>query len=165
MASLQRNSRTDDRSTGAPIGAARVGSLAGAFQLQLPAFTGAIDDFAQRDRSTISELTGPLAELVSAIVGRVWLHAFDQRVARKDFRERGRFDITLAESENGRDFTGMSEQPRSGDARRQDAGIERARTGRGQRSAAGIAGQLTDERVVEVKRCEPEGGRKIGLFD
>ena len=58
---------------GAAIGAAGIRRWARALELQLPALAGRADRFAKRDRPAVTELPGPLAELVPAIVGRIGL--------------------------------------------------------------------------------------------
>ncbi len=51
----------------AAVGGARVRGWARAFQLQLPALAARVDDFAERDRATVAELPGPVAELMAAV--------------------------------------------------------------------------------------------------
>ena len=74
---------------GTAVGRARVRCRTCALQLQLPAFALRIDRFTQRDGAAVTELTGPVAELVSAIVGCVRLHAIEQRVTAEYLRKGG----------------------------------------------------------------------------
>ena len=96
IASLHRNSRTDERSTARPSARARVRRRARALELQLPARAVRADDLAERDRAAVAELPGPVAELVPAVARGVRLHAGQHAVAaehldrRADRRRRAR---------------------------------------------------------------------------
>ena len=67
----------------AAVGGARIGRRPCALELQLPALALRVDHFAQRDRAAITELPGPVAELVPAVVGRIGLHAIDAARCRR----------------------------------------------------------------------------------
>src|SRR5665213_704995 len=84
--------RTQDRAT---VGRARKRRRARPFELQLPALAACVDGLAQRDGPAVAELTGPGAELVSAITGGVGRHAAQERVAGHELHERPRRAVRL----------------------------------------------------------------------
>ena len=134
---------------GAAIGGARVGRRSGALELQFPALSGRVDQFAQRDGASVAELSGPMAELVPAVVRRDRLHAGEKRVAAEDLREFGRCHVRVAESEPLRHFARIRDQPRVRHRLGRDAGPQRRMHLADPRSRFRIAGKVTDERVVE----------------
>jgi len=65
---------------GFAVGGTRIWREAGAFELQFEeALLGL--NFAQRDGSTVAELTGPVTELMAAVALSVGLHAEDRSAA------------------------------------------------------------------------------------
>jgi hypothetical protein len=48
---------------------------------------GGIDGLAQGDRAAVAQLPGPVAELMTAVIGGVRLHAFEQGVTAENLRE------------------------------------------------------------------------------
>ena len=72
------NRRTQYR---AAVGGAGIGRRSCPFELQFPTLTCGVDSLAERDRPTVAQLPRPIAELVSTVIGRVWLHAVEQRIA------------------------------------------------------------------------------------
>jgi hypothetical protein len=66
---------------GASICATRIRRRAGTLELQFKALLAAVDDFAEQDRPSITELPGPLSELVAAIATGVADHARQQAIA------------------------------------------------------------------------------------
>ena len=87
IASLQRNSRIDDRSTARPSALREYGVGPAPLSCSSQRSPAALIDFAERDRAAVAELPGPLAELVAAVVRGVRLHALEQRVAAEDVGE------------------------------------------------------------------------------
>ena len=67
-----------------------------------------------------------MAELVAAVVGRIRLHAVEQRIAAEDLRKLRRCDALFVNAQQRRDFARIREQPRGGDGRGLDRGIQRA---------------------------------------
>ena len=71
----------------AAVGGARVGRVAGAFELQLPAASRRRDHLGERDGAAVAELARPVAELVAAVARRVGLHAGQHAIAAEHFEQ------------------------------------------------------------------------------
>ncbi|QNM60871.1 hypothetical protein XHV734_2084 [Xanthomonas hortorum pv. vitians] len=103
---------------GAPIGTTRIRRRASALELQFVANTIDPDRLAQRDRTAIAELAGPMPELVPAIIDRPRLHARIQRVATKHLGKTGTGKLGLVQPELLRQLGGIGQQPWRCDRRR-----------------------------------------------
>ncbi len=70
---------------GASVALARIGCWPGALELQLPPHASRTDaDLTERDCTTVAELVGPMAELMTAVAPRVGLAAGQGGVAGED---------------------------------------------------------------------------------
>ncbi|MNX88816.1 hypothetical protein D3C86_1208030 [compost metagenome] len=135
---------------GPAVAAARVRRRARALELQFQALSLRVEGFAERDRPPVSELPGPVAELVPAVVRRVGLHAGEQRIAAEDPRERGRGDRLGCKAEHGSDVMGGCDQARIAHGRGRDARVERPQDLASARAFLRITGQVADKGVVEA---------------
>jgi hypothetical protein len=136
---------------GAAVGAARIRRWARALQLQLPALARRVDCFAQRDRAAVAELPGPVAELVPAVVGRVGLHAVEQRVASEHLCERGRCGLRRGDAQQRRHLARIRNQARRGHRRGPHPRVQRPVHLPPLRSSLEIGGQVAYEAVVEAE--------------
>ena len=133
----------------AAVGAARIRGRAGALQLQFAALAIGQHGLAQRDRAAVAQLPGPMAELVAAVIGRERLHAGQQRIAGEHRGEFGRGHVFIAETELGRHFPRMRQQPRGSHRGRLDLRPQGALHLAHEIARLGIAGQGAQEGVVE----------------
>src|SRR5690606_36506907 len=138
----------------AAIGVARVRGRPGALELQLVARAVRADRLAERDRAAIAELTGPVPELVAAVVRRERLHTIEQRVAAEHLGEARRLDVLFRQAKRTRDLVGVRN-----DARHRNRGRHDPRPGRALhlarlRSLAKVAGKRANKTVVESDSCQ-----------
>ena len=94
----------------AAICAPRVGSWTSTFQLQFDGCAIWAGQFAEHDRAAVAELSGPMAKLMAAIVGRVWLHAWPQRIAAEHGCRFRRLHQRIAQPELLRKWLGIRQQ-------------------------------------------------------
>jgi hypothetical protein len=134
---------------GAPIGESRIRGRPCAFQLQLLTLAGGRDQLAQSDRTTIAELSCPIAELMTAVAGRIRAHAGSKRVTREDLH-RGPGDGRPREPECRPEIVRPGEQARRGDRSRHHEGV--CRIGDGTRAIAvvGISRQCRNHAGFEL---------------
>ena len=97
---------------GAAVGGARIRRRARALELQLPALATGGDDLAQRDGAAVAQLPGPVAELMAAVVGRVRVHAGQQRVACEHLCECGIGGVQRVQPQQRQHFAGDREDLR-----------------------------------------------------
>ncbi len=145
---------------GAAVGGARIGRGARALELQLPALARRVDGFAQGDGAPVTELPGPVAELVPAVVGRIGLHALEQRVAAEDLRKLRRGDGGFVDAQQRRHFGRMRDEPRRGDRLGLHPRVQRPVHLPPLRANVGIGRQLADEAVVEAEGLQGAGCRR-----
>jgi hypothetical protein len=133
------------------VRSARIGRLAGAFELELLPRPIGRDQLGKPDGASIAELARPVAELVTAVARGIGLHAGQHAIARQHFdgkRARAREAEQLAQR------VGPGEQPRRRDRRRRDARIAGVRDLPRHVDEHRIARQLMHERVLEARGGE-----------
>src|SRR5262245_28232041 len=84
MASLQRNSRSDEQSTARPSPWREEGVIPAPLELDLPRRAAPRLDLAERDGAAVAELPGPDAELMTAVPGGERLHRRCDEIPGKD---------------------------------------------------------------------------------
>lgn len=144
------------------IGTARVRGRAGPLQLQLPVAAIGCHQLAQRDRTSVAELAGPMAELMATVIGGPWLHAGVQRVAAEYIGEAFALDLGSIEAEH----RGNLRRPRQ-QRGRHHRGRHHRRPGRAQhfapaRAGFGVARQGVQQAVVETEAVGIHGAEDGG---
>ena len=91
MASLQRNSLTEERKTARPSAVREYGVLPAPLSCNSRRIPSRTEHFAQRNRAPIAKLTRPMAELMPPVTRGIRLHARQNEVAGQclDFRSSG----------------------------------------------------------------------------
>ncbi len=134
-----------------PIGTARVRRAPGALQLQFPVRPFRGEQFAQRDRTAIAELPRPVAELMPTVVGRPRCHPGIQRIAAEHPCEVLALDQVLAHAQQRGHVRRVRQQVWGGDRGRHHRGPRGLAHLAHARAGFRIAGQVTDEAVVETQ--------------
>ncbi|MNI38967.1 hypothetical protein D3C73_931310 [compost metagenome] len=132
------------------VGAARVRRWPGALQLQFPVPAIGADQLAQRDGATITQLPGPMPELMASIVGRPRLHARIQRVATEHLGEAFIIDLRRIESEHRGHLRRPRQQHWRCNRRRHHRRPGRTQHFAPARAGLGIARQQSQQAVVEL---------------
>ncbi len=94
----------------ATIGGTGVGGKSRTLQLQFPALAARVDRFTERDRAPVTELTRPVAELMTTVIRRIGLHPVEQRVAAKHLGKPLRGNFTFVDTEQRGDLARMRQQ-------------------------------------------------------
>ena len=145
------------------IGSAGVRGGAGSLQLQLPPLPPGVYHLAQGDSASVAELSGPPAELVTAVTRGVGLHASEQRVAAEYRFELRREHIVRGESDEFRHLRRVAEEFGRNHRRRVHAAPACAKHLAPLERCERIAGKLAHEAIVECER--PGDSEWVYRFD
>lgn len=152
------NGRTQDRT---PIGRARIRCWPSALELELQALAGRVHHLSKRDGTPVTQLSGPMSELVPTVAGRPGLHTLQQRIATEDRRELRRGGVVGREPELFGDIGRYREELR----RPHRSWQNRAPGGADHLSPSvpqiRITGEFVDETVVETQSLHHRKGRQM----
>ncbi len=148
---------------GAAIGAARIRRRPGTLELHFPALTRRVDDLAQGDGATVTQLPGPVAKLMSSIVGGKRLHACQQGISAENVGKELRFDLIIVKTKDFGHFRRVRNQAWRADRRWRNRRMQGTANLAQARAGFRIGGQFAEKSIVEMqsgKHVDPAAGRR-----
>ena len=139
---------------GQAVGGAGIRRGAGALELQGLVLAVAVNHFAERDRTAVAELTGPVAELVAAIAVGMRIHAVEQGAAAEHRCELRIARQASIEAEQVEHLRAVREQVRCGHRCRFDSRVARAHYLPAVVAGVGVGGKRGSEAIVEAELVE-----------